>query len=267
MSLSIVDLHTHVIPGVDDGANDLDESVVAISALVESSVTAIVATPHFRASLQEQPRRARSRLELFDAGWHMLQEAVAKAGLEVRLERGCELKLDAPRVDIADDRLRLAGTRYVLVEFAALQLPPFAGNQLAALREADVTPVLAHPERYVGFPGAFERAERWREEGTLFQVNGGSLLGRYGRPAEGAARELLRRGWVDCVASDYHARGELDTAAVRDWLAKAEDGEEIAELLMSTNPGRLLAGQDPVEVPSFEPAESARRSGLRRWLG
>lgn len=266
-SLSIVDLHTHVIPGVDDGARDLEESLVAVSALVEHSVSTIVATPHFRASLQEQPQRARSRLELFDAAWDMLRTAVAKTGLTVTLERGCELKLDAPEVDVEDDRLRLAGSRYVLVEFAALQVPPFGGKQLSALHEAGVSPILAHPERYAGFSGAFERAERWREEGALFQVNGGSLLGRYGKAAATSARELLRRGWVDCLASDYHARGEPDASALTEWLESADGGEGVAELLLSINPQRLLAGRDPLEVPPFEPAETPRRSGLRRWLG
>ena len=266
MTFPIVDLHTHVLPGVDDGARDLEESIAALSALVADSVTTIVATPHFRASLQEQPERAQRRLELFDAAWELLLEVVEKRVLDVRLERACELKLDAPRVALDDERLRLGGTGFVLVEFAALQLPPFGGNQLGALHEAEFTPVLAHPERYAGIMASLDRAERWREDGTLFQVNGGSFLGRYGGPAEAAAREFLQRGWVDYVASDYHARGEPDLAALRDRLMSSDGGAEVAELLLSTNPTRLLAGQAPLGVPPFELPDSGRWSGLRRWL-
>jgi protein-tyrosine phosphatase len=266
MSFPIVDLHTHVLPGVDDGARDLEESIAAISALMADSVTTVVATPHWRASLQERPERAGRRLEFFDAAWELLLEEVEKRALDIRLKRACEVKLDAPRVALEDERLRLAGTRFVLVEFAALQLPPFGGNQLGAIAEADFTPVLAHPERYAGILASLERAEKWRHDGTLFQVNGGSLLGRHGGPAEAAAREFLSRGWVDTLASDYHARGEPDVAAVRDRLISLDGGAEIAELLLSTNPARLLAGEPPLEVPACKLPSSGRWSGLRRWL-
>lgn len=266
MSFPIVDLHTHVLPGVDDGARDLEESLAAISALVAESVTTVVATPHFRASLQERPERAERRLELFDAAWKLLSEALDRRSVDIRLERACELKLDAPRVAIEDERLRLAGTRFVLVEFAALRLPPFGGNQLEALVEADFTPVLAHPERYHGIMASLDRAERWRASGTLFQVNGGSLLGRYGGSAESAAREFLNRGWVDVLASDYHARGDVEIAAVRERLTEVGGGAEIAELLLSKNPSRLLAGEPPLKVPPLKVQDGSRWSGLRRWL-
>jgi protein-tyrosine phosphatase len=266
MSFPIVDLHTHVLPGVDDGARDLEESMAAISTLVSESVTTVVATPHFRASLQEQPERAERRLEFFDAAWRVLLEEIEEHSLEIELGRACELKLDAPQVALDDERLRLAGTSFVLVEFAAFQLPPFGGNQLGALCEAGFTPVMAHPERYAGIAAALHRPERWRQNGTLFQVNAGSLVGRYGGPAQAAAREFLRRGWVDLLASDYHARGEPELATVRDRLISLEGGAEIAELLMSTNPTRLLAGQPPLEVSPFELSDSSRWSELRRWL-
>jgi protein-tyrosine phosphatase len=266
MSFAIVDLHTHVLPGVDDGASDLEESIAAISALVAESATTVVATPHFRASLQEQPERAERRLEFFDAAWRLLLEEIEAHGLEIELGIACELKLDAPRVGLEDERLRLAGTPFVLVEFAAFRLPPFGGNQLGALCEAGFIPVLAHPERYAGIAASLDRVERWREDGTVFQVNAGSLLGRYGGAAQTAAREFLQRGWVDVLASDYHARGEPEVATVRDLLISLEGGAEIAELLLSTNPTRVLAGQHPLEVPAFELPESGRWSGLRRWL-
>lgn len=266
MSFPIVDLHTHVLPGVDDGARDLEESISALAALVADSVATVVATPHFRASLQERPERAGRRLELFDAAWELLSEEVEKKAVNVRLERACEVKLDAPRVALDDERLRLAGTRFVLVEFAALRLPAFGGNQLGAVAEADLVPVLAHPERYAGIMASLERAEKWRQSGALFQVNGGSLLGRYGGPAEAAAREFLSRGWVDLLASDYHARSEPDVAAVRDWLISMDGGDQIAELVLSTNPARVLAGEPPLEVPPCEPPDSGRWAGLRRWL-
>lgn len=266
MSFPIVDIHTHVLPGVDDGARDMEESMAALSALAAESVTTVVATPHFRASLQEQSDRAERRLEFFDAAWRLLLEEIEEHDLEIELGKACEVKLDAPEVNLDDERLRLPGTRFVLVEFAAFQLPPFGGNQLGALGEAGFVPILAHPERYAGITASLDRAERWKENGTLFQVNTGSLIGQYGGPAQTAAREFLGRGWVDLLASDYHARGEPELATVRDRLASLEGGAEIAELLLSTNPTRLLAGEPPLDVPSFELPDSGRWSGLRRWL-
>lgn len=221
MEYRITDLHSHVIPGVDDGAQDLDQALSALDRLAADGVVRVVATPHFRASLLEQPAREADRLRRFDEAYAQLTEAAAAEGLEIGIERGCEFKLDAPAADLSDARLRLAGTRYALVEFSSFQLPAYAGNQLASVRDAGWIPLLAHPERYAGLTKALDRVERWVSQGTLLQVNARSLLGLYGPEAQLVACELLRLGWVCCLASDYHARGTPEFGAVLGLLAES----------------------------------------------
>lgn len=225
----IVDLHSHVLPGVDDGAQDMEEALAALRILESQGVERVVATPHFRGSLLERPARARERLERFDAAYDALVEAAAGRGLRTTIDRACEFKLDAPSVNLSDERLRLGGNRYALVEFASFQLPPFAGNQLRAVHGAGWIPVLAHPERYFGLEGALDEVRVWLEEGTLLQVNARSLVGGYGPEAMRTGRELLARGWVCCLASDYHCRGDPE------W-------PEIVRLLRAARPGPLPDG-------------------------
>lgn len=262
--MSLVDLHTHVLPGVDDGARDVAEAVEALRALAEQGAEIVVATPHFRASRLERPGAARDRLARLDEAHAALEEAKREAGIALRVERGCELRLDAPEIDLSDARLRLAGGSYVLVEFATFQVPPYAGNQLRALVERGWTPVLAHPERYAGIREALGRVERWRDAGVRLQVNAGALGGRYG-PAVGlAARELFSRGWVDLVASDYHARGAPALSEEHERLSEAAD-REVADRLLAENPARALAGEPTAPVPAIELPEAG--GGARRgWF-
>lgn len=269
----MVDFHNHILHGVDDGARDLEEAVAAVATLHLQGVGTVVATPHFPASHTERPDRMLERLERMDEAFAALRDRVEERGLAVRLERGAEIRLNAPEPDLSDPRLRLAGTHFVLVEFSAFQMPPYGAAQLAVLREAGWIPVLAHPERYAGIARAPEVAAEWREH-AFFQVNAGSLIGEYGPEPRRAARLLLERGWADYLSSDYHARGSPGLVSARELLLEAEgldpaggarpgrteadeDGEEgqsepVARLLTRVNPSRLLRNREPLAVPRLE---------------
>ncbi|MDX1577983.1 MAG: CpsB/CapC family capsule biosynthesis tyrosine phosphatase [Gemmatimonadota bacterium] len=264
----MVDLHTHVLPGVDDGARDMDEALAALERLIDEGASKVVATPHYRASLRERTAHEAATLRRFDEAFERLTGAVAEAGFELELARGCEFRLDAPGPDPSDPRLRLGGSRWVLVEFASFQVPPYAGGQLAAVREAGWSTLLAHPERYAGLGRALERVEAWVSDGTRLQVNARSLLGGYGPAAEDMARELLRRGWVSCIASDYHARGAPALSSARGLLeggdATSPDRSRAIHALFSENPARILADEEPLSVPAIELPDVDRRAS-RRW--
>ena len=258
--MRIIDLHSHVLPGVDDGARDLPEALAALAALERQGVEMVLATPHFRASLLERRERAEARLALFDEAYGELTSHLSASDLQIRVGRACEFKLDAPVTDLGDPRLRLEGGAAVLVEFASFQLPPFAGNQLRAVRDAGWIPVLAHPERYFGVETALARVERWLTEGTVLQVNARSLSGGYGPMPRQMGAELLARGWVTCVASDYHAVGEPEWLEALELLRTAAPPgrgsgagpsagvEEWVGRLVFDNPRALLAGERPPAV-------------------
>jgi protein-tyrosine phosphatase len=256
--MAMIDLHTHVMPAVDDGAASTSDAVAALGRLREGGATGVAATPHVEGSLTLRPAQLEQRLATLDVAWESLCRAAGAAAAGVRLERGAEVMLDAPDPDLSDPRLRIAGTRYVLVEFGWMMVPPAAPRALASIVAAGYTPVLAHPERYSPPERTLEPIVEWREAGALLQVNCGSLVGRHGERAQRIATAMLERGLIDLLASDYHGRGEPPLVACAEALT-ALGGTEQRELLLSENPRRLLDGEQPLAVPPLE------RPGRRRF--
>lgn len=258
----VVDLHNHLMPGVDDGATNVEESRAALAAMRESGVTSLVATPHLKGSLTRSPEMLQARLAELDAGWERLQSLGASEFPGVSLFRGVELMLDTPSPDLSDPRLRLAGGNFVLMEFPFMTVPPHSAHAISELRMQGWKPVIAHPERYAGLDPRLEIAGEWRRCGGILQVNVGSILGRYGEEARMRALALLERGWVDLMASDYHARGRLMVRSASEKL-KELGAEDQARLLLMTNPTRLLAGEDPLPVAPL-PAQRSLWSRIRK---
>lgn len=252
----MIDFHNHLLPGVDDGAATLEETRASLAAFREQGVTTVVTTPHLRGSATDRPEEISRLLAGIDAAWDGVASLAAAEFPELRLARGCEVMLDTPAPDLSDPRIRLAGTRFVLVEFPFMAVPPNVGATLFELKMAGWTPVVAHPERYENLDADLRAPQEWRRMGAHLQVNGGSLLGKYGSTAERTAWALLRRGYVDYLGSDYHARGTLHVAAAFAALAAA-GGEEQAELLFRVNPGRLLDGEAPLPVPPLRAGGAA----------
>lgn len=261
----MADLHTHLMPAVDDGARDPVEAAEAMRVLRDEGSALVVATPHLPASATRPGELAR-RMEDFDRAWERLLEVREAECPELRLERGVELRLDEPEPDLSDARLRLAGGDAVLVEFNRFQIPPYGDRQLGEIAAEGWLPVLAHPERYLEIGRRMEDAvPSWREAGAALLVNAGSLVGRHGPEARAAAAELLRRGWIDALASDYHARGEPAWSDAIQALEEAEAREQV-ELMTVTNPRRILEGQEPLPVPPVEPSSASLWTRVRRWL-
>lgn len=252
----MLDFHNHLMPAVDDGARDDEDVRHALAAFVEQGVDAVIATPHLDGSVTAQPDLLAERLGAFDAAWERLSAIARDAHPGLELDRGAEVKLDSPEPDLSDDRIRLAGTRFALVEFPHLMIPPESARALFTLAADGWTPIVAHPERYAGIERELDIVGEWRRVGARLQVNQGSVLGRYGSHAQAIALALLERGWVDYLASDFHARGTPHTAACRAALLD-RGAEEQADLLMKVNPVRIRAGEDPIPVPPL-----ARKRGL-----
>jgi protein-tyrosine phosphatase len=257
--MSLIDLHSHLVPGVDDGAGDVGQSVQALERLAAAGVVAAITTPHFHGSLTLTPSRQELRLAELDRAWGLLQSAPGRP--DVELFRGVELLLDVPDPKVDDPRLRLNGGPFVLVEFPYMMVPPGSARVLEKLRTDGWQPILAHPERYEGQDAGLNDARGWRAAGACLQLNGPAVLGRYGETARRRAFALLEAGLVDYLGSDYHSRGEPRIAEYRAALEDRETGEML-ELLTETNPKRLLEGLPPLPVPPFSP----RPSWLSRLL-
>lgn len=258
----MIDFHNHLVPAVDDGAASLDEARAALAAFREQGVRTIVTTPHLQGELTLRGAELARRVHEVEAAWDTVRAMAAAEFPDLRLERGFEVALDTPAPDLSDERTRLAGTRFALVEFPHMNVPPHAVEAVFGLRMRGWAPVIAHPERYGNLDARLEGPGEWRRVGAALQVNCGSVLGRYGDEARRVAWELLRLGWVDYLGSDYHARGTLHVRGCREAIERA-GGAEQAALLMEENPARLLRGEPPLPVPPLP----ARRPLWRRLLG
>ncbi len=248
----MIDLHTHLLPGVDDGAASLDEALPVLERFAAEGVTVVVCTPHLDASAAaDAPVEAHAAL-------HATLAARAPAGLTLRT--GWEIQLDVPNADLTATELHLGGSTAALVEFAGMAVPPNAARELYRLRRSGVVPVLAHPERYRG--ATVQLVEEWRGAGAVTQVDAGLLFGR--APMCRLARALLQQGLVDCLASDNHADGR-SLAVARRWLEEL-GAAEPARLLTETNPARLLRNEGTLPVDPIPEADAGVLARLRSLI-
>jgi protein-tyrosine phosphatase len=264
----VIDLHGHQLPGVDDGAVDLAATRQAIDRMLAQGVEGFVVTPHVRATRLLADGGPERVAMVLDTAWSTMTEMCATEYPDLVVRRGAEVMLDHPLPDLSPDWVRLGGTRFALVEFPSMMIPPRAVDALVPLVRAGITPVVAHPERYRNANLSGAEAISWKRAGALLQVNSGSLLGNYGTEATQRARKLLALGAVDYLAGDYHCRGPYPIDECRRILQES-GGADQADELLSVNPARLLEGLDPVEVRPLEVGETRWRvlAGMRKWLG
>ena len=250
----MIDLHCHLLPGVDDGSRTVEQSVAVLREWSAAGVREIALTPHLDASrVTEGPPPAHD--EAFAALSHA-------APPEIRLHRGAEVMLDRPLTPraLATRRITLGGSRYLLVEFTRMVSIQTAATALGQLLDAGLVPLVAHPERYsicsVGL------VARWREMGARMQVDATTCFMPTGRGAK--ARELLASGLADILAADNH--GDRRSLADPYRQLGQTGGEAQATLLMVSNPAAILADDELIEVAPFK-VKIPLMSRLKGWLG
>lgn len=265
----LVDIHNHLVPGVDDGAKHLPGVLASVERMTHLGIGRIVTTPHIRGSLTHDPEGLRARLDDVTRAWEAAATAVKQEFPDVEYRRGHEILLDVPEPDLTDARIRMAGTSFVLVEWPRLHIPPGTSRVLRWIRDQGYRPVVAHPERYGGMLQNPDVVLRWREAGAFLQVNYGSLVGRYGSDAEVVAFRLLEAGLVDYLASDFHGQSNLKIYKSEAWAAlRVRGAEEALHVLCRSNPARLLDDLEPLpaaSVPRSSPRLLDRLRGMIGW--
>ncbi|MCB2225724.1 MAG: hypothetical protein KQH53_03520 [Desulfarculaceae bacterium] len=246
----MLDLHTHVLPGLDDGAKDWDEALAMCRLAVADGVRLIAATPHWYPA-QNPPERSEVLAKL-----ERLQGMVAAEGLELKLVPGAEVALDAELGEMARQGLlpTLGSGRALLLECPPHTSPRILPELVYSLRLAGLRPVLAHPERTWSGTKDWDWLAGLVEQGCLVQLTGSSLTGDMGSAPKAAAQELVARGLAGLVASDAHSADwrppTLSAAAAE--LARLA-GDEAARVLTVEAPAALLSGAEPPPPPLPKP--------------
>lgn len=237
-----VDLHTHLLPGVDDGVRTMREALEQLRAAREQGVKALVCTPHTRPwdarslnGLLEERRRVYDRLRL----------AADVEGDLPEVALGAEVLVVDDGVSFDPPGMRLNGTAYALVE-VLFGLEDFGTVRAIFLRMLDRghVPVLAHVERYVNLSG-YDFLDQWRADGVLAQVNASSIVGEHGPDIRERALDLVETGRADLVASDVHgSHMRLNRLAEAHAVTAERVGACLARRLFADVPGAVFAGAE-----------------------
>jgi protein-tyrosine phosphatase len=258
----VIDLHCHILPGLDDGPANLDFSLSMARAAVDAGTQLIVATPHIRADFDVDPTEIEPRVDLFN-------ERLQRERLPLRVLPGAEIGW-ASASDLEDAqlaRLSLGSGRRILLESPYGKKPVDMEGIISGLAERGFQSVLAHPERCPLFQRDPGRLRKLVEEGTLCSITAGSMLGRFGQTVRTFTVEMLRDGLVHDVASDAHDhihRPPGLTVGFGDVAAELPGIERHAPWYTVTSPVAILAGNPIPEAPSLGGPAPSR---LQRFLG
>lgn len=231
---AFTDLHTHILPGVDDGARDLEQAMTMLGMAVEDGTRRIVLTPHYRGSCRPD------RQLLLDR-FRPLQEQARQKFPELELFLGCEISFfhEAEAMLRQEQLLTIGAGSCVLLEFSPEVYRTQLLFGLRSVRDAGFQPVLAHAERYRLMTP--ELARELVGQGVLLQLNADSVLGTLGLRTKWLCRKLLRQRLVFCIASDAHDVSDRPPLLKKCYgYIRKKYGSNCADALFSHNPASLL---------------------------
>jgi len=229
----MIDIHCHILPGMDDGAGDLAESLAMAETASRDGIKVIVATPHVTDRVPS--------VEVVEAAVSELNAAIAACGLDLTVIKGADVSaLLAPSYcrDYA-----IGSSSYVLIEFPRTHIPRNAKDILFRMQAEGLRPIITHPERNPSVMREPELLEEMLVSGPLAQITAGSLTGEFGPDCRECAEYLLRRGMVSFIASDAHSntrRRPVLSEALK--IAGKIVGMEAARMLVSSNPETIVKG-------------------------
>lgn len=243
----MVDIHTHILPGVDDGARSWEMAVHMCHMAAQDGITHMVATPH----ANDEYFYERPRLE------DLLQELTGRVGPILKFSLGCDFHFsydNLAQFDAEPRQFMITGTHYMLVELSDFSVPPWVTARLQQLLDSGIQPIITHPERNVLLQGKPEQVLRWAEMGCPVQLTGNSLTGRWGEKALKTAHWLLRKQAVHVIASDCHnVEGRSPVLSPARKVLEQKYGVEVARALFADNPQAIVSGLD---LPYFPQPKS-----------
>lgn len=233
----MIDIHAHILPFVDDGSDSLEKSLEMLRKEVELGVTDVVCTPHFRAPYTKTPEELKTAFEDF-------KKEVADAGIKINLHLGQEICVSGlEEIDVKEklkngELLTVNDSKWVLIEFDFTRKCEIV-EMVYELRNSGYIPIVAHLERY--FYADDDVAYEIKVEGGYIQVNAGSLVGKVNRKTKKFAKELIKQGFVDFVASDVHS-GRSNYLKEAYEFIQAKFGIAAAEVTCKINPKKMIKG-------------------------
>ncbi len=205
ISILNVDVHSHLIPGIDDGSQTMEETIELLTNFQELGYKKVITTPHIMSDYYKNTP------EIILGGLEEVRIALKEAGLTITIDAAAEYNLDADFEKIIDtDNLLTFGDQYVLFELPFFQEPPMLNEIVWKLQTKGFRPVLAHVERYSFWFNDWDRVIELKDRGVLFQVNINSLTGHYGPEVKTMAERLIDENLISLVGSDCHNMNHME---------------------------------------------------------
>jgi tyrosine-protein phosphatase YwqE len=200
------DLHSHLIPGIDDGSQSIEESLSLLKGLVALGYERVITTPHIMSDAY------RNTPQIIRKGLAELREASARAGLDITIDAAAEYYFDESFIDLlAEGEMMTFNGNFLLFETSYISKPLRTEEMIFEITSAGYIPVMAHPERYRYIKEPFREYNRFKELGVRFQVNLNSFGGHYGKSAKSLANILSKNGMIDFLGSDVHHQKHVET--------------------------------------------------------
>lgn len=238
----MIDLHCHYLPGIDDGAQTLDESLELARAAVAAGITTAVMTPHVH------PGRYENKLSSIRQLCSAFQRVLRHKEIPLDIRVGGEVRISAdviPMIDAGEIPFlgEIEGYQVMLLEFPHSHLIPGAEKLVGWLLSRKVRPLIAHPERNKDVMRNVEKLKRLVDMGCMLQLTGASIIGQFGKPAQDCALKLIERKWVTVVATDAHNLRHRPPNLDLAYQALVEiGGEALARELTQETPAKFLSG-------------------------
>ena len=237
----MIDIHTHIIPNIDDGSKSVEETFTLLKEAVKEGFTDVILTPHYIKEYYETNTTIRKY-------WvDSINETLIKLKLPIKVHIGNEIYVceDMDELIYYKKVSTLNDSKYVLFELPMNTSIKYLDEIIFKIFNLDLVPILAHPERYRYIQINIDLAKKIREKGVLFQCNYGSILGLYGEHAKKAVIKLLKDNLVDFVATDVHAPNSI-YSSVNEGLKKIERiiGKGQLEQMTTINPKKVILNED-----------------------
>ncbi len=219
------DLHSHLIPAIDDGSKSMEDSMNMIRRFSELGFRKVITTPHIMSDFYKNTP------EIILSGLEDVRKAIKANDLNIEIEAAAEYYLDYHLQNLIEKREILTfGDNYVLFELSFSNEPPLIKETIFDFFTNGYKPILAHVERYPFYINQWDKIEDYRNRGVLLQLNINSLSGQYGPPVRKMAQALIDRGWIDVIGSDCHHMGHLElmqSLETNPYLHKISEKEDL----------------------------------------
>lgn len=242
----MIDIHAHILPGIDDGAKDEQEAILMARAAVEEGITAIIATPHHANGRYDNPgHEIKNRIHAFNL---MLKDH----GISLKVQPGQEVRIHQGLLEALEQgqTITLSESKYLLLELPSSFVPPYTEEMIHELRVLGITPIIAHPERNAELAASPSILMRLLERGALTQLTSHSVDGLFGRKLQKLCLEWCRQGMVHLISSDAHNVNDRPFALNKAYSVISSHVNDTVVAELKDNSERLIS---QLEIRTLHP--------------